>query len=75
MVKKLFQLVVRVKSLELINGCLILATHISGDRMQAQEADEISRGLFKEGVSTCLDMLYFFPCYKSTLEASDNLNG
>ena len=57
--KKLFELVVRVKKHELLYGCLILVTHISGDRMQAQGTDGISRGLFKEGVSTSLDMEAF----------------
>ena len=72
-VKKLFDLVVRVKRLELLYGCLILVTHISGDSMQAQGTDGISRDLSNEGVSTCLYMLSFCPWYKSALEVSDNL--
>ena len=72
-VKKLFELVVRVKRLELLYGCVILVTHISGDRMQAEGTDGISRGLFKEGVSTCLDMLSFCPWHKSALEISGKL--
>ena len=66
-VKKLFELVARVKRLELLYGCVILVTHISGDRMQAQGTDGISRGLFKECASTCLDMLSFCPWHKSAL--------
>ena len=43
--------------------------------MQAQDTDGISRGLFKGGISTGLDMLLFFPWHKSSLEDSDNLKG
>jgi hypothetical protein len=72
-VKKLFELVVRAKKLEHLNGCLILVTHISGDMMQAQGTNGISRGLFKERVSTGLDMLAFCPWHLSALEVSFNL--
>ena len=60
-VKKLFELVVRVKKLELVYGCQISVTHVSGNRMQAQGTDGVSRGLFKEGVTTGLNILSFFP--------------
>ena len=74
-VKKLFELVVRVKKLELVYGCQISVTRVSGNMMQAQGTDGVSRGLFKEGVTTGLNMLSFCPWDKSALEASPGLKG
>ena len=49
--EKLFDLVVRMKSLELKYGCQILVTKVSGLRMIAQGTDGVSRGQWKEGVT------------------------
>ena len=74
-VKKIFELVVRVKKLELVYGCHISVTHVSWNMIQAQGTDGVSQGLFKEGVTTGLKMLSLYPWDKSALEASLELRG
>ena len=65
--EKLFDLVVRMKSLELKYGCQILVTQVSGLRMIAQGTDGVSRGQWKEGVTGGLKMLSFCPWNKSAI--------
>ena len=42
--EKMFDLVVRLKKLELNYGCQISVTHVSGTRIIAQGTDGVSRG-------------------------------
>jgi hypothetical protein len=68
--KKLFELVLEVRRLEMHEGAQILVTHVSGERMKAQGTDGVSRGHLKEGVSTGADMLSFIPFQLSAIERS-----
>ena len=68
--KKLFELVVRLRSLEMQTGATILVTHVSGKRMMAQGADGVSRGSLKEGVCLGKAMASFCPWGRSPVEGS-----
>ena len=59
--EKLYDLIVRLRSLELRPGARLLLTHVSGKRMIHQGTDGVYRGSLKEGV--CLDttMLDYCP--------------
>jgi hypothetical protein len=56
--KKLFDLTLEVRRLEMQEGARILVSHISSERMKAQGTDGVSRGQLKEGVSTGNEMLH-----------------
>ena len=71
--EKLFDLVVRMKKLELKYGCQISVTQVSGLRMIAQGTDGVSRGQWKEGVTAGLKMLSFCPWGKTALEVAPRL--
>jgi len=50
--EKLFDLVVlRFRNMEITSVSKFLLAHVSGDRMQSQGTDGISRGSLREGVS------------------------
>jgi hypothetical protein len=51
-------------------GCKIIVSHVSGERMKAQGTDGVSRGQLKEGVSVGKDMLSFIPFHLSAMERS-----
>jgi hypothetical protein len=59
--EKLFELVVRVRMLEMSEQAQFLVSHVSGLRMIAEGADGTSRGQLKEGVLVGLKMLDFIP--------------
>jgi hypothetical protein len=65
---KLFEMVLRLKKLEMKNGATFVVTHVSGKRMMGQGTDAVSRGQFKEGVTAGRAMLSFVPLAKSALE-------
>lgn len=46
----LYDLIVRLRNIELHRGIKLFITHVSGERMKQQGADGLSRGHFKEGV-------------------------
>jgi hypothetical protein len=71
--RKLFELVLRVRLLQMKYRCHIIVTHVSGKRMVAQGTDGVSRGHLKEGVSTGEDMLKFIPLHLSALQRSETL--
>jgi hypothetical protein len=66
--KKLFELVLRVRSLEMKEGVRISVSHVSGDRMKAEGTDGTSRGQFREGVNVGEAMLDFIPWNESARE-------
>ena len=70
---KLFDLIVRVKLLEVKYGVKVLVTHVAGKRMQAQGTDGVSRGSLREGVAVGKEMITFCPWGKSALETSPSL--
>ena len=73
MSKKLFELVLRLKKLELFIGSIIHFVHVSGHRMIAQGTDGTSRGDLGEGVMKGQSMLSFVPLHLTALERSKNL--
>jgi hypothetical protein len=68
--KKLFELVLEVRRLEMQEGAKIIVSHVSGERMKAQGTDGVSRGQLKEGVSIGADMLSFIPFQLSAIQRS-----
>ena len=59
--EKLFDLIVRLRAIELRTGARFLITHVSGKRMIAQGTDGVSRGTLKEGVCLGQTMRSFCP--------------
>ena len=58
---KLFDLVVRLKLVEVKQGVKVLVTHVSGKRIQAQGTDGVSGGSFREGVALGEKMILYCP--------------
>ena len=71
--KRLFDLVLRVKKLELNHSVKIHFIHVSGKRMIAQGTDGISRGNLLEGVMAGKQMIEFVPLNLTALERSPML--
>jgi len=71
--EKLFNLIIRFRTLELKVGGKFLVTHVSGKRMVKQGTDGISRGHLREGISIGEQMLSFCPWNISALDRSKNL--
>ena len=70
---KLFDLIVRLKLMEVKYGVKVSVTHVAGKRMQAQGTDGVSRGSLREGVSLGRDMIAYCPWGKNALEVSPEL--
>ena len=70
---KLFELVLRVRKLEMTAGAKIHLCHVSGTRMIAQGADGLSRGNLNVGVMAGKSMLNFVPLHLDALTRSPNL--
>ena len=70
---KLFELVVRLRKLELAHGARIRVAHVAGTRMIAQGTDGVSRGQLKEGVSVGEDILSHIPLNEGALDRSPAL--
>jgi hypothetical protein len=66
--KKLFELVLRVRTLEMHESVRIIVSHVSGLRMQAEGTDGTSRGQFREGVNVGENMLDFLPWNEAARE-------
>ena len=66
--KKLFELILKLKQLELTVGCLFHVIHVAGSRMIAQGTDGTSRGDLGEGVMKGQSMLSFVPLHLTALE-------
>ena len=71
--KKLFQLVLRLKMLEVERRCIINIIHVAGTRMIQQGTDGLSRGDFSTGVMQGQSILSFVPIHLSCLERSTKL--
>ena len=71
--KRLFELILRLKKLELFIGCLFHVIHVSGKRMIAQGTDGTSRGDIGEGVMRGQSMLSFVPLHLSALDRCPDL--
>ena len=68
--KTLFELVLRLRKLELMQGVRIHLIHVAGTRMIEQGTDGISRGNLLEGVMVGKGMLTFIPISISALDRS-----
>jgi hypothetical protein len=71
--KALFELVLRLKKLEMSAGVKIHLIHISGRRMIADGVDGLSRGCLTEGVMAGIPFLDFFPLNETAFERSPTL--
>ena len=71
--KNVFDLVVRMKKLELKYGCQIIVTQVAGRRMISQGTDGVSRGQWKDGVTGGLKMLSVCPWGETALEVAPKL--
>ena len=71
--KLLFELILRLRKLEMQSHCKIHVIHVAGTRMIAQGSDGLSRGNLSEGVMRGLNMKDFVPINKSAFERSPKL--
>jgi hypothetical protein len=71
--KQLFELVLRLKKLEMTAGIKIHLVHISGRRMIGTGIDGLSRGSLTEGVMAGIPFLDFFPLNETAFERSPEL--
>jgi len=70
---ELYELVLRLKMVEMRTGCTILVSHVSGKRMIAQGTDGISRGNLAEGVMAGRPMIDYLPFHLSAIARSPPL--
>jgi hypothetical protein len=70
---KLFDLVIRVKSLETRLAAKLVVSHVSGLRMIAEGGDGVSRGILNEGVMAGESMLSFIPLNLPAKERCETL--
>jgi hypothetical protein len=69
----LFNLILRVRKMEMNNGIKIHFCHVSGERMQHQGTDGLSRGNLNVGVMAGKSMLDFVPVHLSAFDRSVTL--
>lgn len=72
--KTLFQLILRLKQIEMKGNFVAHVIHVSGKRMIAQGTDGISRGDHTEGVMIGKSMKEFVPIHRTAFERSPNLS-
>jgi len=72
--KTLFNLVLRLRVLQMHCGLFLHVIHVAGSRMQAQGTDDLSRGTLASGVLRGVDMLSFVPLHLSALDRSPALS-
>jgi len=65
--KKLFELALRLRSLEMMGDFHFHLIHVAGTRMTAQGTDGLSRGSLSEGIMRGSSMLSFVPLHLSPL--------
>jgi hypothetical protein len=71
--RKLFELIVRFRKVQMNVDADIIVSHVAGTRMIAQGTDGVSRGLLTEGVNAGLDMLSFVPLHLNAIERSPDV--
>jgi hypothetical protein len=71
--RKLFELIVRLRTIQLNHDCEILVSHVSGKRMIAQGTDGISQGCLREGVGTGNSMLSYIPLHLNAGECNTGM--
>jgi hypothetical protein len=65
---KLFDLVLRLRKLEMTHGIILHVIHVSGKRMIAQGTDGLSRADHSTGVMQGRDIRDWIPLHRSALE-------
>ena len=71
--EKLFNLILRLRKVEMKYAIKLLITHVAGTRMMAQGTDGVSRGSLREGVAVGKEMISFCPWGRTALESEKNL--
>jgi hypothetical protein len=71
--RKLFELVLRLRKLEMENDMIIHVVHVSGKRMIAQGTDGLSRADHLEGVMQGRSMMEYMPLHSDPLEREPRL--
>jgi len=66
--RTLFDLILRMRVLQMHHDLCLHVLHVSGKRMQAQGTDGLSRGCLDSGVLAGSSMLSFVPLHQSALE-------
>mmetsp|Transcript_786 Transcript_786/g.1194 ORF Transcript_786/g.1194 Transcript_786/m.1194 type:complete len:304 (+) Transcript_786:5696-6607(+) len=66
--KLLHELVIRLRDLEMKQGCLIRLCHVAGTRMIQQGSDGLSRGNLTEGVMSGKKICDFIPIHQNAIE-------
>ncbi len=69
----LFELVLRLRQLEMHSNLLLHVTHVTGSRMINQGTDGLSRGLFAGGILMDQNMLSYIPLHQAALDRSTTL--
>lgn len=69
----LYDLVLRLKKVEMRSGCQFLVSHVAGKRMIYQGTDGVSRGNLAEGVMAGIPMAEFLPFHLSAVDRSSGL--
>jgi hypothetical protein len=72
---KFFDLVLRLKKLEMKRGARFVIIHVSGKQMMAQGTNGVSKGQFKKRVTSGDAMLSFVPIAKSALDVYPPVKG
>jgi hypothetical protein len=70
---KLFELMVRMRKLEMTHNARIIVSHVSGKRMIKEGTDGVSRGQLREGVTAGESMLSFIPSNEDPLDRAPKL--
>jgi hypothetical protein len=71
--ERLFNLVLRLRKLEVEQQCLLNLIHVAGTRMIEQGSDGLSRGNLTKGVMTGQSMLSYVPLGQTALEREPGL--
>jgi len=71
--RTLFQLILRLRLLEMTGQLRLHVIHVAGSRMIAQGTDGLSRGAYAEGVMTGIPMLEFVPMHLDAITRSPPL--
>ena len=71
--EKLFDLVLRLRQLEMSQEAKSFVCHVAGERMKQQGTDGLSRGNLTVGVMQGHDMLKYVPLHQTALERSPAL--
>ena len=71
--ENIFELVVRLRTVEIKFSTKILVAYVYGKQMMTQGTDAVSRGSLKEGVALGESMIKLCPWGSSSLESEENL--